>query len=599
MTMRITGYCKLTALTLLICWAAAADCRAAAGAGYSASSDSLVVPGDIYVIEQEYLSRLNIDTFDDILQIVPWVSSWREGVPGSRTGFSAGGAETALLVNGRLIDNIYTSEPLERFVDLGRLVRVEVIRRGVFSLTGEIGSGAAINLVVEREGRESPFTQADFTYGGSNRRARRIWFSTPRSYVTAAISYNEYLQDAIEALDFGQNRLIGDDHMKAVSFDLSMGPDQGALVHLTRFEDSFERTACSRSEDIRTSGFDSWIDYSGGGFRGSIRHRGIERLRLTGRMTGLCSGLNLELDRSLGNLHLRTFLTGRNYLFENRFSGVETDPEIHNYFGGATLFSRFAGNLPLRGSLFLGDHSVSGHYIGWEASAAREGKDGSYLSFAVSRKPELPSAAQFFHPVSFLNVPECFDIRSAGSESLDPQMVEEVSAESSFGFGLMINLFYRKIQDLIEPEGPGGSFRNAPGSEEVSGVSARFGEDLSWRRFTLELEGGGEYFFETGGLRAGVPEYTATGNLYLRFPIFKKTETITLHLNSMAFGARQWHGESADPGSVHNFSLSMTLMSAVIRFQYKNILDTEYQTVPGFNMAERHFRIGILWNLSD
>ncbi len=599
MTMRITGYCKLAGLILLMWWAAAAECRAAAGSDYSASSDSLLMPGDIYVIEWEYLRRLNIDTFDDILQIAPGVSSWREGVPGSTTGFSVDGSKTALLVNGRLTDNIYTSEPLEKYVDLGRMIRVEVIRRGLFSLTGEIGSGNAINLVVERGGRESPFTRADFTYGGSNRRARRIWFSTPRSHVSAAISYNEYLQDAIEALDYGQNRLIGDDHMKSVSFDLSLGGDRGALVHLTRFEDSFNRTACLRSEDIRTSGFDSWIDYSGSGFRGSVRHRGIERLRASGRMTGLCSSLGLELDRSLGNLHLRTFLKGRNYLFENRFSGVETDPEIHNYFGGATLFSRLAGHFPLRGSVFLGDHSVSGNYLGWEMGAAREGGGGSYQSLTLSRKPQLPSAAMFFHPVSGLSAPECFDIVSAGSGGLNPQMVEEVSAESSSGFGLILNLFYRRIHDLIEPEGPAGAFGNAPGFEEVSGIRARFGEDLSWRRFTLELEAGGEYFFETGGIGAGVPEYTATGNLYLRFPMFRRTEIMTLHLNSMAFGRRHWYGEYTDSDSVHNFSLSLTLMSAVIRFQYKNILDTEYQTVPGFNMAERHFRVGILWNLPN
>ena len=571
------------------------------GAGMEGSfeaADSLALPGEVYVIESDYLQRLNIDTLDDILQIVPGASFWREGVPGSKTGFSICGERAQLLVNGRLKDNIYTSEPLIKFIDLARLKRVEVIYRGGLSLTGELNSGKAVNLIVEEGGRETPFTQAKFTYGGNNRRSRRIWFSTPRSHISAAVSYNEYLQDAMESVDFGQNRLIGKDHIKSIAFEVCLGREADAVMHLTRFEDAFNGTACDRYEEIRTSGFDSWIDYARGGFRGSIRHRGIERLRDSGRMSGLCSDLDIQMNCSLGDIDLRGFLKGRNYLLENRFGGLESDPRVHNYYGGITLHTRAADRYPVRGSVFLGHHSEAEGYPGWELGAGREGKGGAYQSISVSRRPDLPSVAQLFHPLSAGDYPECLDVVSAGFAGLNPAITEELSLENSFRFGLMLNLFHRRIHSAIK-ENAEGSLVNSAGRNEVSGIRAGLDRSFAWRRFDLRLEAGGEYFFDRSGLGSGIPEYGAVGNLYLSFPIFKETEVMTIHLNSIVFGEREWNEQGADPAAVHNFSLSMTLMSALVRFQYKNILNTEYQTVPGYFMAERHFRVGILWNLPD
>ncbi|MBD3180444.1 MAG: TonB-dependent receptor plug domain-containing protein [Candidatus Latescibacteria bacterium] len=597
--MRIKGYHKAALMAILVISAAAGNGRGVIRPGSSLSSDSLSIPGEIYVIESEKLRRLNIDTFDDILQIAAGVSCWREGAPGSRTGFSVAGRRAVLLVNGRLTENIYTSEPLVKFVDLGRLRRVEVVYDGAFSLTGELGTGAAVNLVVEQGGREPPFTQADFTYGGSNRRARRIWFSTPRSYISAAVSYNEYLQDAIESREFGQNKLIGNDHMKSVSFDISMGGEQEALIHFTRFEDTYNGTACNPFEDIRSSGFDSWIEFSSWGLRSSIRHRGMDRERTSGKMSGLATSVDLQFDRRMGALDMRAFLKGSNYLLENRYSGVSSDPQLDNYYGGITGQVRPGGSYPMKGSVFMGRSSEAGDYLGWEAGAARLGRNGSYQRISLSRKPVIPSAAQLFHPVSAVSGLECYDITASGSPGLIPEITEEAALENRFSFGLTLNLFYRRIDERIEVDGPGGSFANTGDYDETSGIRASFREDISWRRFTLELEGGGEYFFETEGLESGVPEYRAVGNLYLSFPLFKETERMTLHLNSIAFGERNWDDDLSGRAAVHNFSLSMTLMSAVVRFQYKNFMDARYQTVPGFYMSDRHFRIGILWNLPD
>jgi hypothetical protein len=566
--------------------------------GSSIASDSLTIPGEVYTVGAEYVRRLNINTFDDILEIIPGVSFWREGPPNSATGFSVAGRRASLMINARPADNIYTSEPLVKFIDPGRLVRVEVARSGVSAITGEPATEAVINLVVERGGREYPFTQADFTYGESNRRARRIWFATPQSYVTASISYNEYLQDAIESLDFGQNRLIGNDHLRSVSFELCLGRDREVVVQFRNFEESFNSTACERSEDIRSSGFDSRIDYTRGRFRGSIRHRGYERLRQYGRMTGLCSGFSGEYTRSYERFDVRGFLKGREYLFENRFSGVESDPHLSNYSGGLTFFSKAAEKYPLRGSILMGSHSELESYLGWEVAAAREGEK-SYQSVSFSRRVQLPSPSLLFHPVSILSDPECYDVLEAGSRNLSSSLVEELSVRSSFGIGVVLEVFHRRIHDPVKSGYPGGGVYNADDTGELSGALIRLRRELAWNRFVLEADAGGEYLFVSGYPEEGVPEYRGVGNLYIRFPLFRKTEIMTLHLNSIIYGRREWRGELTGRAAVHNFSLSMTLMSALIRFQYKNLTDTQYQTVPGYYMAERHFRIGILWDLPN
>jgi outer membrane cobalamin receptor len=40
-------------------------------------------------------------------------------------------------------------------------------------------------------------------------------------------------------------------------------------------------------------------------------------------------------------------------------------------------------------------------------------------------------------------------------------------------------------------------------------------------------------------------------------------------------------------------------MSTRVSFEYRNILNEQYETVPGYTMPPRHYRVGLFWELFD
>ncbi|HMA76431.1 MAG TPA: TonB-dependent receptor plug domain-containing protein [Candidatus Krumholzibacteriaceae bacterium] len=567
----------------------------------SVVSDSLSLPGEVFVLTAEDLRDYNINTFDDILEIIPGVSYWREGPPGSSTGFSIGGRGSRgvnLLVNGVPLTDIYKSEALVKFVDLSRVKRVEVIYSGSPALTGHISNNGSINIVLERGGRETPFAQANFTYGANNRRARRIWFSTPESYINGTIIYNGYLQDFYKPLQYYPERSVGKDHAKSVSMEVSLGRDPGnrGVVHFTRFEDLYEGTACSSRENIRSRGFDSQLHYRYDDFKMSVRNFGFEKKGLEDKLSGLRSSVSLGLEKELGRAKLKSFFSGRRDIYENRFEGKNVDPEVENYEGGFILFSPFKRKFALRAGFYGGDHSEAGNYLGGEFGITHKGGGKSYETLILSRKLVLPSSEMLFHPEPD-TVSSCYDLNYIANRELQPEIAYEISAEKSFSSGISVNLFLRHEDRYSRPAVGSGILYNSSETQKVSGVKAEYSTSGKYRQARYGYNISGEYFINSNEYRYGVPEYRVNGNFYLKIPVFKGTETLTLRFNSIETGRRDWGSVDLEPAAVQNFSSSITLMSALIKLQVKNIMNSAYQTVPGYYMSERHFRIGIIWDL--
>ncbi|MCD6379874.1 TonB-dependent receptor plug domain-containing protein, partial [bacterium] len=534
------------------------------------------------------------------LEIIPGVSFWRKGPPGSSTGFSVSGRKSYgmnLLVNGMPLSNIYTSEPLVKFIDLSRVKRIEVVYSGSPSINGYISNAGAINVVLERGGRESPFAQANFTYGGNNRRARRIWFSTPKSYINGTIVYNEYLQDFFEPLAAYPKNRVGRDDARSVSMEVSFGcdPQHSAVIHFTRFEDTFAGSACSSLEDIRSRGFDSWMQYRHNGLKASVRNFGFKRERFEGSVSGLRSTLSLIFDRKLGRVHMRNFFSGRRDYYENRFAGKRVAPEIENYEGGIVISSHSRKNFALRSGIYGGEHSEAGSYLGGEFGISHEGKTGSYETLLISRKMVLPSAAMLFHPEPD-TIFDCYEIRNIGNKELRPEITHEISLEKYFSSGLLLHLFLRREEGGIIAENNNNELYNSSNIEEVSGIRAEYGVDGKYRGSRFGYKLAGDYFLTGNDYTDGIPEYRVSGNLFLKMPVFKDTETLTLRFDSIETGRRSWGTMVIEPAAVQNFSVSITLMSALIKLQIRNFMDSRYQTLPGYYMGERHFRIGIIWN---
>ena len=81
--------------------------------------------------------------------------------------------------------------------------------------------------------------------------------------------------------------------------------------------------------------------------------------------------------------------------------------------------------------------------------------------------------------------------------------------------------------------------------------------------------------------------------------MFSGTEVISITFDSEFAGERQWAGATLPPYRVFNVSSSISIMSARVSFEYKNILNEIYETVPDYLMPPRHYIIGIFWEFFD
>jgi hypothetical protein len=108
-----------------------------------------------------------------------------------------------------------------------------------------------------------------------------------------------------------------------------------------------------------------------------------------------------------------------------------------------------------------------------------------------------------------------------------------------------------------------------------------------------------EGYPERGALADGVPVYRATGEMGVQRRIFEGSELFSLKLDSEASGKRWWGATALPPYRVLNASASISIMSARVTCEYKNILNESYETIPGYTMPLRHFLIGVFWELLD
>jgi hypothetical protein len=283
----------LSVAAIVFSRAPAARCGAGisrfAGAYLSASDDSLAMPGEVFVLTAEELTRLDINTIEDLVRLLPGVSIVQEGPPGSRTRYSVDGRTLkgiSLLVNGIPYTDPYNGDPLARFITLSRLRRVEVIYSSSPSLTGRASSGSVINIVIEEGGREPPVAAGDFTWGGHGRKSRKAWFSSPDAFITVTIAYDEYLQDYFESVVEVPSALTGKGGSRTLLLDLTLkgASDDRVLVRLRTFEDAYTgtrnwpelRDPSRPPEEVRFSGMDSEIRYVRGGAEVSFRQRMID-----------------------------------------------------------------------------------------------------------------------------------------------------------------------------------------------------------------------------------------------------------------------------------------------------------------------------------
>jgi hypothetical protein len=583
----------------------------------SVLADSLAFPGEVYVLTSDQLAGRVINTVEDILDLLPGVTYWRRGPSGSPLGLSVDGRNwkgVTLLVNGHPFTDPWGGLPLARFAPLSRLKQVEVVYSGSFALAPHGSPGCVVNLVMEEGGREGPMAEADFSNSrGQNRRSRRIWFSTPRSYADLSFAYDEYLQDASVSALCGGSCLTGQYDSRSLTAELRFTPDsQGELlVRMQRFEDTFRGSVNSPrvpnlgipGEGIRYGGFDSRLRYrragpGGGELSVSAGQRMVEMKRDSISTSGLVLDGGVRWEFEAAGVKAVSFADARRSLFENRISGEYFDPCIDEARGGIAAAWGKAGGLRWRCGALAGIHSEAGSWAGGEAGLCRGREDGFHQRVMLARRLRTPSAEELTQPdLSILADGEY--LRSAGNGSLEPELSDEVSLGAGFAGSVSIDLFARRETRMIVLRGASPAVWTGDGEDEVLGARIAAAQ----RRAILGIDCGYSFSAEYNGSRgdyaAGIPEYRLSGGVDLKRSSFKNTETATLGICGVHAGESRWGDASLEGYSVLNASLAVTVMSAVVHLEWRNILDERYETFPGYLMDRRHVRFGFIWKLFD
>lgn len=596
---RLTGIVFAVAAFVLLCAHRGGAEEALLG---SFLGDSLLMPTESFVLTREDLVERNIHSLDDILRLLPGVVLWREGPVAADGGFSIdgrGGRGVNLLVNGSPVVGRYTLESLSRFIPLSRLLRVEVLYSGSPYLTGDLSSGGAVNIVLEEGGREGPTSEINFTYGGSKRRARRAWFATPRGHIGGVLAYDEYLQDAAESYPAIPQRLLGDYDMRSVLGELMIHTAAGddVLCRFQRYEDSFVGTALRSNEDVRWSGFASEITYRRAGFSSTLRQRALLLSRRAGKLREHTLDGAARWAGSFGGLAIRAFTAAERSEFENQLWGTYFSPSYTKVEGGAALGGRLPSNMICRLGFFGGDHSVVGRYGSVEAAIGKIWSERFSQDVMLARRQRVPSAQELFQPeADALTNGDSF--AAAGNSGLASEVSDELSIGARL-FDFSFSLFGRDEKSRISISDTDPPVYHAEGGGRVTGARGRFAGMKSILGFGCSLSLGIEGFPQRSGLAPGIPRYRALGEVGVRHGIFKGSELVSIKLNAEAAGERSWDGTDLGPYRVFDLSASLSIMSARVSFDFKNMFDTKYETVPGFEMPRRHYLIGVFWELFD
>lgn len=579
----------------------------------SASEDSLAMPGEVFVLTAADLVRLDINTIEDLVPLLPGVSLWQEGPPGSRSAFSVDGRTwkgITLLVNGAPYGEPYRGDPLARFLSLSRLRRVEVIYSASPALTGRAGMASVINIVLEEGGRTPPVAQGAFSWGRNGRAARRVWFSTPDAYLTGTIAYDEYLQDYFNPLQSRPTALIGEYWGRTVLLDLALRGSSGrsVLLRLRRYEDAYTGTPAWPElrnpiyipEQVSRDGFESEIRYLSGGAGLSLRQRFVETDRRAGRTSGLAVSGTAFWSGMVGALAVKGCASAERIALENRLWSVPFSPELDLVEGALTVGSDAGGGMRWRAGLSGGWNGESGLFTGAEAALSRGRPDGMSQTVIVARRIRPPTAEELLQP-PLERLPDGGEFATAGSTDLSAERSDEISLSLGLPSGASLDLFARRERDRIVLEGSDPAVWSSAGSDDVAGIrgllggsgaTGLLGFDYRWRL-------SGVWYADKAVLTESVPSYAVRGSLQLSRPSFRATELFVLRIDGLESGERRWGDAALDRFLAIDLSASITVIGAVVRFEMKNLLDEEYETVPGLLMAGRHYRFGIYWRLLD
>ncbi|MDR3324258.1 MAG: TonB-dependent receptor [Zoogloeaceae bacterium] len=163
---------------------------------------------DVTVIDREEIERSGQNTIADLLVHQPGIQTSSNGGPGTSTSFYVRGAnsdQTKVLVDGIPINSLDGSGSPLRFIPLGNVERIEILRGPAATLYGADALGGVIHIITRRG---APGLKADafVGYGSHNTRQATAGLSGGNARWRFRVEANDYETDGISASRHASNK---------------------------------------------------------------------------------------------------------------------------------------------------------------------------------------------------------------------------------------------------------------------------------------------------------------------------------------------------------------------------------------------------------
>ncbi|MDR3221411.1 MAG: TonB-dependent receptor [Candidatus Accumulibacter sp.] len=157
------------------------------------------VLADVTVVEREEIERIGQGTIVDLLMRQPGIQANSSGGPGTSTSFYVRGAnadQTKVLVDGMPINSIDLSGSPLRFMPLGNVERIEILRGPAATLYGADAIGGVIHIITRR-GQPGLRANAFAGYGSHNTRQLAAGLSGGDEHWRFRVEGNHFATDGI------------------------------------------------------------------------------------------------------------------------------------------------------------------------------------------------------------------------------------------------------------------------------------------------------------------------------------------------------------------------------------------------------------------
>jgi iron complex outermembrane receptor protein len=351
------------------------------------------------------------------------------------------------------------------------------------------------------------------------------------------------------------------------------------------------------------------------GYYGKI-HRGMADIRVAGKTGNLNNSLhlysNLGHHRFNDGFDSRDFLLGlssyQNYKYSQKFK-ISFGFDAQRYGGKAKNVVN--SQVPINSELNV-VNSVGFYTVGFYTPQTNLTLQGGirYQITSLEIQKITPTLGVSFLPLTrlklFANYNHGFRLPTlqelylfpTSNEKLDPEIVKSYEAgsliyfygENNFSFTYFNNEIENVIQQVANPVPPPGQiFQNSGGARQW-GIETSIA--LNYLSFLQTQFSYG--YLDPGQLTAYNPQ-----NIF-KYLLITKIQNLQISLFGKYiadFYSGNNQADKLDIYHVANFFMSYRLHYFILDLQLRNILDKEYQVVPGYLAPKFNFMIGINFNL--